>query len=127
MSTPAALATSLMVTFDFRMQTAYSTATSHLRNGSRNLSAVWFFPPKRGWPHANVCIQLQSLDLARATSPRILLASAVFSRFWYRQSPFVGSVWLDIPTLSNGRLHPFGGEGSVPHAAFTLSGVKGAC
>jgi hypothetical protein len=54
-----------MVTFDFRMQTAYSTATSHFRNGSRNLCALWFFPPKRGWPHANVRIQLQSLDLAR--------------------------------------------------------------
>lgn len=56
------------------------------------------------------------LPAAKATSPRILLASAVFSRFRHRQSPFVGSVRLNIRTLSNGRLHPFGGEGSVSQA-----------
>src|SRR5258707_7421585 len=33
-----------MVTFDFRMRIAYSTAISYFRNGSRNLSAVWFLP-----------------------------------------------------------------------------------
>jgi len=89
---------------------------------------VWFFPPTRGRPYANVCIELQSLDPARTAAWSLTGAghlvkmfrgsidteTAVFSRFRYRQSPFVGSVWLD--TLSNGRLHPFGGEGSVPQA-----------
>jgi len=39
--------------------------------------------------------------------------TAVFSQFRYRQSPFVGSIWLN--------------KRSYPMAAFTLSGVKGAC
>src|SRR5258705_3830338 len=107
-----------MVTFDFRMQTVYHTASCYFRSESRTLSGVWFFPPKRGWPHANVCIQLQSLDLARRSCD-VAAHPAGFRGFLpvrYRQSPFVGSVWLDIPTLSNGRLHPFGGEGSVPQA-----------
>ena len=53
------------------------------------------------------------LRAAHATSPRILLASAVFSRFGTdnrRSSALSGWTYLRYPL-----------------AAFTLSGVKGAC